>query len=329
MDVNQLMIPVYINEKIVLDMLAIIEDGFSTVSQVSYSDHKENSNAQKIEAEVSTSASILSKLLKIDLKGELSHSGNCGETENTTKEKVHTNVSLLSKFRAFLTDANILKSGFDISNMKIGDFIEVEGELQKNPLINCMDIFVDVLRMADIFAEKPQLNAKTQAKAQKQQQDETMKKIKSFASELKHSGTVDFILSDSAGTVVLSAQEQYLSNDNISEILGGHFKVLGKVIAICADKTESIDLLRKTTLSILPHDLLADMFLCLQNEDMKQYNLPELKTEISGPAVIVIPVAILCITVNIFGLYPSIYRELPRLQALARLQIVGVLFISS
>lgn len=292
MDVNQLMIPVYINEKIVLDMLAIIEDGFSTVSQVSYSDHKENSNAQKIEAGVSTSASILSKLLKIDLKGELSHSGNCGETENTTKEKVHTNVSLLSKFRAFLTDANILKSGFDISNMKIGDFIEVEGELQKNPLINCMDIFVDMLSMADIFAEKPQLNAKTQAKAQKQQQDETMKKIKSFASELKHSGTVDFILSDSAGTVVLSAQEQYLSNDNISEILGGHFKVLGKVIAICADKTESIDLLRKTTLSILPHDLLADMFLCLQNEDMKQYNLPELKTEISGPAVIVIPVAI-------------------------------------
>lgn len=292
MDVNQLMIPVYINEKIVLDMLAIIEDGFSTVSQVSYSDHKENSNAQKIEAEVSTSASILSKLLKIDLKGELSHSGNCGETENTTKEKVHTNVSLLSKFRAFLTDANILKSGFDISNMKISDFIEVEGELQKNPLINCMDIFVDMLRMADIFAEKPQLNAKTQAKAQKQQQDETMKKIKSFASELKHSGTVDFILSDSAGTVVLSAQEQYLSNDNISEILGGHFKVLGKVIAICADKTESIDLLRKTTLSILPHDLLADMFSYLQNEDMKQYNLPELKTEISGPAVIVIPVAI-------------------------------------
>ena len=133
----------------------------SGVSQVSYSDHKENNNAQKIEAEVSTSASILSKLLKIDLKGELSHSGNCGETENTTKEKVHTNVSLLSKFRAFLTDANILKSGFDISNMKIGDFIEVEGELQKNPLINCMDIFVDMLRMADIFAEKPQLNAKT------------------------------------------------------------------------------------------------------------------------------------------------------------------------
>ena len=55
---NQLMVPVYINEKIVLDMLAIIEDGFSTVSQVSYNEHKENSNVQKLESGVSTSANI-------------------------------------------------------------------------------------------------------------------------------------------------------------------------------------------------------------------------------------------------------------------------------
>lgn len=186
----------------------------------------------------------------------------------------------------------ILKSGFDITNMKIGDFIEIEGELQKNPLINYMDIFVDLFRMADIFAEKPQLGGKTQSKAQKQQEYETVKQIKSFADELKYSGTIDFILSDTSGTVVLSAQEQYLSNDNISEIIGGHFKVLGKVIAICKDETENIDLLRKTTLSILPLDLLTEMFSGFQNDDTKQFNLPELKTQISGPSVIVIPVAI-------------------------------------
>lgn len=292
MKAEQLLVPVYINEKIVLDMLAIIEDGFSTVSQVSYTEHKENNNAQKLETGVSTSATILSKLLKIDLKGELSHSGNSGENESIAKEKVHTNVSLLSKFRTFLTEEKILKSGFDVANMEIGDFIEVGGELQKNPLINYMDIFLDLLRMADIFAEKPQVGGKTQAKAQKQKENEIVNQIKSFADELKHSGTIDFILSDSASTVVLSVQEQYLSNDNISEILGGHFKVLGKVIAICKDETESIDLLRKTTLSILPIDTLSKMFCGFQNEDIKKFKLPELKTQISGPAVIVIPVAI-------------------------------------
>lgn len=292
MKADQLMVPVYINEKIVLDMLAIIEDGFSTVSQVSYNEHKENSNVQKLESGVSTSANILSKLLKIDLKGEVSHSGNSGENTSVAKEKVHTNVSLLSRFRTFLVNEKILKSGFDTANIKIGDFIEVEGELQKNPLINYLDIFLDLFRMVDIFTEKPQLGSKTQTKAQKQQETEIVTQIKSFADELKHSGTIDFILSDDVGTVVLSAQEQYLSNDNISEILGGHFKVLGKVIAICKDETENVDLLRKTTLSIFPIDQITEIFSGFQNSGIKQFNLPELKTQIPGPAVIVIPVAI-------------------------------------
>ena len=292
MKADQLMVPVYINEKIVLDMLAIIEDGFSTVSQVSYNEHKENSNVQKLESGVSTSANILSKLLKIDLKGEVSHSGNSGENTSVAKEKVHTNVSLLSRFRTFLVNEKILKSGFDTANIKIGDFIEVEGELQKNPLINYLNIFLDLFRMVDIFTEKPQLGSKTQTKAQKQQENEIVTQIKSFADELKHSGTIDFILSDDVGTVVLSAQEQYLSNDNISEILGGHFKVLGKVIAICKDETENVDLLRKTTLSIFPIDQITEIFSGFQNSGIKQFNLPELKTQIPGPAVIVIPVAI-------------------------------------
>ena len=292
MTVNQLMIPVYINEKIVLDMLAIIEDGFSTVSQVSYSDPKENSNSQRLSAEASTSATLLSKLLKINFKGELDHTGNSQENTNISREKVHTNVSLLSKFRSFLEHEKLLKSGFNVSSMNIGDFIEIEGELQKNPLVDYLDTFVDVFRMAEIFSEKPQLGSKSQAKNQKQQDSDIVKQIKSFTAELKHSGTIDFILTDKKGTVVLSVQEQYLSNDNISEILGGHFRVLGKVIAICSDQNESIDLLRKTTLSILPMNMVTDMLSSFQNSDLNKLNLPDLKTKIPGPAVIVIPVAI-------------------------------------
>lgn len=292
MKAAQLIVPVYINEKIVLDMLAIMEDGFSMVSQVSYSEHKEGSSTQRLEAGVSTSATILSKLLKINMSGELAHTGTSDQSENVSREKVHTNVSLLSKFRRFLVEEKFLKSDFDVKKMQIGDFIEVEGELQKNPLINYMEIFVDIFRMANIFAEKPQLGGKTQARNQRQQEDETIRQIKSFAEELRHTGTIDFILTDQKGTVVLSAQEQYLSNDNISEILGGRFKVLGKVIAICRDETESIDLLRKTTLSVLSENMIAEMFSGFKNDEANQFNLPELKTKIKGPAVIVIPVAI-------------------------------------
>ena len=283
---DRLIIPVYINEKIVLDMLAIIEDGFLMVSQINYTEHTENNSVQKADAEISTSTTLLSKLLKIDVSGGLSHEGNRGQNENIIKEKVHTNVSLLSKFRSFLVEQKILKSDLDFSKMQVGDFIEVEGELQKNPIINYMDSFIDLFRMVDIFTEQPQ------TKKSKPREDETVTQIKSFAEELKHSGTIDFILSDEKGTTVLSVQEQYLANDNISEIIGGHFKVLGKVISICKEDTENIDLLRKTSLTILQEDLLNDMFSGFKTEDMKQFNLPELKTKIISPAVIVIPIAI-------------------------------------
>ncbi|MBO5372614.1 MAG: hypothetical protein J6A75_07830 [Lachnospiraceae bacterium] len=289
---NGLIIPVYINEKIVLDMLAIMEDGFSTVSQVNYTEHIEKNSSKKLEAAATTSATILSKLLKIDVSGGVSQTGNDGKDTNVVKEKVHTNVSLLSKFRNYLIDEKILKSELDFSKIEVGDFIEVEGELQKNPLINYMDIFVDVFRLADIFSDEPQLGNKTQAKNQKQQDENMVKQIKSFTEELKHSGTIDFILSDDCGKIVLSAQEQYLTNDNVSEILGGHFKVLGKVICICQNENESIDLLRKTTLSILSEEMVTEMFSGLKNNDTQQFNLPELVTKITGPAAIVIPVAI-------------------------------------
>lgn len=287
---TQLLVPVYINEKIVLDMLAIIEDGFSMVSQVNSSEQKESTSEQI--GSVNASTSLLNKLLKIDLKGDISHTGNVGESENISKEKVHTNVSLLSKFRTTLEDEKLLDTSSNISNVKIGSFIELEGELQKNPLIDYIDKIVDMFRMVDIFSDEPELGNKKNASLQKKKESQILKQIKEFSAELKHSGTVDFILSGSTGTIVLSAQEQYLANDNISEILGGKFKVLGKVIGICKDDSESIDLLRKTTLSILTDELLDDFFIGFKSEDMKQFNLPELVTKIKGPAMIVIPIAI-------------------------------------
>lgn len=291
-NLDRLIVPIYINEKIVLDMLAIMEDGFSMVSQINYTEHKENSSTQKGNAGISTPDTILSKLLKINISGELNNNRNKGEKESVIKEKVHTNASLLSKFRGFLLEQKMLNLDFNFSKMKVGDFIEVEGELQKNPLINYMDIFIDLFRMAEIFKEKPQLGNKKQANNQKQKENEIIKQIELFANELKHSGTIDFILFDCKGTTVLSVQEQYLTNDNISEIIGGHFKVLGKVIYICEKNTENNNLLRKTSLSILSEELLNGMLLGFKTKEMQEFNFPDLKTKINGPAVIVIPIAI-------------------------------------
>lgn len=292
---DQLIIPVYLNEKTVLDMLAIIEDGFSMVSEVTSSNQDASSTTGKLSGGVSTKA-ILDKLLKIQLEGSFQKDKSTTSGVDTKLEKVHTNVSLLSKFRSELIDGNLLtcKAGdnLDISNINAGDFIEIEGELQKNPMIDIMEKFIDVFRMADIFTDKPQLGSKKTSSEKKAADNVTVRQMQSFLNELKHTGTVDFILESRGGTAVLSAQEQYLANDNISEIIGGTFKVLGKIIRVCKEDEDGINLLRKTTLNILD-DTTREQFLSMfKAEELAEFNLPDVRFMIAPPAVIIIPVAI-------------------------------------
>lgn len=292
---DQLIIPVYLNEKTVLDMLAIMEDGFSMVSEVISSNQEASSTLGKLSGGVSTKA-ILDKLLKIQLDGNFQKDKAASSEVGTKLEKVHTNVSLLSKFRSELIDGKLLayKAGdkLDISKINAGDFIELEGELQKNPMIDIMEKFIDVFRMADIFSGKPQLGNKKPASEKKTADNAIVRQMQSFLDELKHTGTVDFTLESSGGTAVLSAQEQYLANDNISEIIGGTFKVLGKIIRVCKENEDGINLLRKTTLNILDDNSREQFLSIFKAEDFSQFNLPDVRFIIDPPAVIIIPVAI-------------------------------------
>lgn len=73
MDKNKLILPVYLNEKIIMDMLAIIEDGFSMVSEITSSSVATMSKDEKANASFSTSE-LLGKLLKIELDAGLEKS---------------------------------------------------------------------------------------------------------------------------------------------------------------------------------------------------------------------------------------------------------------
>lgn len=295
MDKNKLILPVYLNENIVMDMLAIIEDGFSMVSEITSTSVATMSKNEKAKASFSTSE-LLGKLLKIELDAGLDKKSGDEKSVDSKTEKIHTSTSLLSKFRSKLIELELMKSisleGFDITELEAGDFIEVTGELMKNPMVNILEKAVDVFRMADIFSDKPELGLKKQVSAKNSQDTKIVKQMKLFLEELKVTGTVDFVMKNGDSTIVLSAQEQYLQNDNISELLGGNFKVLGKVIKVCKESGDSINLLRKTTLDVLKdHDLktFTDVF---ESDDLKKFNLPDVQVKIESPAVIVIPVAI-------------------------------------
>lgn len=90
---DDLCIPIYINEKIVFDLLAIIEDGFSHISEVKTS----SSNQNNLNGEVNSSlksSSIFSSLFGVALSAKLNGDSKNIENKENRKEKVHTNVSI-------------------------------------------------------------------------------------------------------------------------------------------------------------------------------------------------------------------------------------------
>ena len=292
---DKLVLPVYLNEKIVIDMLAIIEDGFSMVSEVNTELQQMDSNNASIKGGISTS-NILSKFLRIQLDTSIEEKQENEISQSSKQEKVHTNVSLFSKFKTKLEENELLISDVevlrDINNINSGDFLEIEGVLQKNPMVNILEKAIDVFRLAEIFQETPQLGNKKQAANHKSKDNNEIKQMKLFLDELKVTSTVDFVVKSKFSTIVLSAQEKYMENDNISELIGGNFKVLGKVIKVCKDENENINLLRKTTLDILNEDYLKVFTGIFESDEFMKFNLPQLQVKIPSPSAIIIPIAI-------------------------------------
>ena len=151
---NRLIIPIYLNEKTVLDMLATVEDGFSMVSEVRSS----NQNSSSVEGKISgglSSNDLISKLLRIKVEAKAGMQKGNNLKSETKSERVHTSVSLLSKFRSQLIANRLISStsnqSMDFTKLRTGDFVEVEGELRKNPIIELVEKFRDGLRMEEIL----------------------------------------------------------------------------------------------------------------------------------------------------------------------------------
>ena len=88
-DKNKLTIPIYLNTKIVFDMLATIEDGFSEVKNIQTSRNK--NREEDAEANIGTGNHFA--LFNVGIKGKLKSGNNSGET--ITEEKTHTTVSVI------------------------------------------------------------------------------------------------------------------------------------------------------------------------------------------------------------------------------------------
>lgn len=280
---NKLTIPIYLNTKIVFDMLATIEDGFADVKNVQTSKNKNQVN----DVETNIGTNNLFALLNIGVRGK--HKGTSDNGETIIEERTHTPVSLFQQLKEQLENAKFINR--DIDNLNIGDFVEVQGTLKNNPVIDMLSGFKEIITLANLFTDNKPKNNKNR-KENVLTDKRLNSQIDGLIKGLQADGKKDIICEADKINIILPTDENYFLNNNMSEVTDGNYKILGKVIKVCMDDGE-ISLLRNTVFSKLQLDKMKEFQEFFSDPSLAQFvGEGGIKTVISAPVIMVIPIAI-------------------------------------
>lgn len=282
---DKLTIPIYLNTKIVFDMLATLEDGFSQVK--SFQTSKESDKENNIGADLG--AGNLFALFSVGVKG--GHKTSKSDTQTVAEEKTHTPVSLFQKLKSILEDDNLINR--DVDSISIGDFVEIQGDFSTNPVIDMLSALKELIVLAELFSDDKNNNRNNQSKRDKMLSDNRMKtQIDGLIDSLKADGKRDIICVSNNIKVVLPTEDKYFLNNNMNEITAGNYKLLGKVVQVYKDNG-SISLLRNTMFSKLKLDQLNEFQGILKSPELQPFTGDEgLITSIEAPVIMIIPIAI-------------------------------------
>lgn len=292
---DKLLVPVYLNQKLVFDLLAMLQGGISRVTAITRTTSESNQGQEKISTGFGLSEAF-STLLKIDLSGSKSDTTSSDNKNSATEERVHTPASMFYQLRNTLVSENHLKD-FSQGNPPIaGDFIEFKGSLKRNPIVETLDSLAAVLDIAEAFSENPpQSKRKGKQAHEGSENNKIVKQMRILSEALKAGSTTDLTATnlDSGYTAVITVETGFLNDPLMSDIVDGEFKVIGKVIKSVDDDLDSISLLRKTALSKMPENILNELFGALSKLSMNDgFDIPEMTWKIKGPAIQVLPIAI-------------------------------------
>jgi hypothetical protein len=304
---ENLIVPIYVDTNALLDLLASIEGGFSLVEKVTSrtSTSSEKDKSASVEAGTEFGIPNVLSLLKIKLGGSLSAKRGEEAGEERETERYHTYGSLLHRLRSYLEAEKIVKvldAKDDVwESIEASNFVEIKGIVRPNPLADSfgrIDRLIGIIQLVsgfDIGSSGQQTGGKGGKKSSdKNQMTQIRQFIKGILADIEKENIRTFVIdmqSPQGGSAVVLLYTNYLRDQTMTEIEHKEFRLLGKVVRkIEEDSEETIDLLRGTGLGGIGKDTL-DTLLVSFNQ-IEGMNLPEVKTDVRGPALEIVPIAI-------------------------------------
>lgn len=294
-------VPIYLNQQIVFDLLAILEDGFSQLSTIKTSATETESQKSSIGGNIGVSNAFA--FLGVTLSGQRGKERGVTEQTEVLKERVHTPTSLFALLRLILLEKSLLKkiqTNDKIDTFKSGQFVEFRAVLRKNPLVDTFETMKQVGELALSISKPEQILPKGGKRGKQDRSQNTtqavMQQLDAMLTDITRSNSVELIgemLDIPGAKSVLSTSIDYFIDRDASAIIDGEFCVLGKIIRVVeSDSEATINLLRKTSFGHLDRSILDPFIDVIEGMSEAGIKVPKFEAEIKGPAFQIYPIAI-------------------------------------
>lgn len=302
---RQFSIPIYLDQRIVFDLLAIAEGGFSEMQRIHTTEANTEATKNDVSGQLGLGLSNAFMLLRTNAKVSSSTNAELRDKTETSEDRVFTPNSLFSRLRDILTERSLLR---DLSasqeNLRPGQFVEFEAVVRQNPLIGYIEGFIRLMNLTTTFATPTTPPQQAQNGGRRKNNNQAGGQTKPKVSEeveiatkilqvLKEGKTVDYIaeiIPENLQAVIPTSLDYFVDQDP-GAVADTQLTVLGKIVrSIPEGESTSISLLRGTSLGLASEEQADKLFGNLVS--VPELNLPEVKVRIEPPVIQIIPIAI-------------------------------------
>lgn len=283
-------LPLYLNQRFVYDILAITNGGFTEFFEVK--DKKENSDIVKTSVNANFGNNNDFSLIRANLNTGAEASISNDVNNEKSYKKTHTPTSLFMQVYNYLKLNNKiknLKNFEDIDNVTSGDFVELKSNVEFNTIVDFFETLEKVIDISEAFSsfatiDTKQKNVTNPFSKMKRPVENTISVLRNSSSKIKYG-----ICKLDDKDIVVKLNTDYFINSDFTEIKNGSFKIIGKVLEI-VDEDKEVLLNRENAVGLYDPAIFAEV--------KEAFNaIPKIKAQemidtVKGKTIVIMPIAI-------------------------------------
>lgn len=288
--VTDFILPLYLNQRFVYDILAIKNDGFTEFFEIK--DKIGNSNEQDANIKATLGTNNDFALIQANLDGEINTKTSNDNNNEKSYKKTHTPTSLFMQVYQYLNEnkkITKLENLSDLDTVDSGDFVEIKSNIELNTIVEFFETLDKVIDITEAFSSFSSIDSKKTIKRSplsnmKKPIENTLKALVNENNNVKYG-----ICKLEEKELVVKLNKDYFINSDYSEIKNGKFKIIGKVLEIIPEG-ESILLNRENAVGLYNPNTFKEVKESLNS--IPNINFQEFKDTVQGKTIVIMPIAI-------------------------------------